>query len=79
MLFYRGQIVHARSNAVDEHLGEVLVRHGSLSAEDLDRATEKVNRDKKRLGVMLVELGLLDQSGLEEVVARHVREVLAKV
>lgn len=76
---HRGHIVNARTNRMQDRLGEILVRHGRLSEEDLGRATEVVIRDKKRLGEVLVELGLLDQSGLENAVALRVREMLAKV
>ena len=76
---HHGHIVNARTNVVEERLGEILVRHGRLTEEDLARATEVVIRDKKRLGEVLVELGLLDQTGLEDAVALRVREMLAKV
>ena len=76
---HHGHIVNARTNVVEERLGEILVRHGHLTEEDLARATEVVIRDKKRLGEVLVELGLLDQTGLEKAVALRVREMLAKV
>jgi len=76
---HRGHIVNARTNVVGERLGEILVRHGRLTEDDLTRATEIVIHDKKRLGEVLVELGLLDQSGLEDAVALRVREMLARV
>jgi curved DNA-binding protein CbpA len=75
----RGHIVNARTNVLEERLGEILVRHGRLSEEDLARATEVVIREKRRLGEVLIELGLLDQTGLEDAVALRVRELLAKV
>ncbi len=76
---HHGHIVNARTNVVEDRLGEILVRHGRLTEEDLARATEVVIRDQKRLGEVLVELGLLDQAGLEDAVALRVRELLAKV
>jgi tetratricopeptide (TPR) repeat protein len=76
---HRGHIVNARTNVLEERLGEILVRHGRLSQEDLERATEVVIREKRRLGEVLVELGMLDQTGLEDAVALRVREMLAKV
>jgi len=76
---HHGHIVNARTNVVEDRLGEILVRHGRLTEEDLARATEVVIREKRRLGEVLVELGLLDQTGLEDAVALRVREVLAKV
>jgi tetratricopeptide (TPR) repeat protein len=55
------------------------VRHGRLTEGDLKRAAGFMIRDQKRLGVVLMELGLLDKDGLEDAVARHVRDVLARV
>jgi tetratricopeptide (TPR) repeat protein len=74
-----GHIVNAHTNVTEERLGEILVQRGLLSAEDLARATEVVIRDKKRLGAVLLDLGLMDQSGLEDAVAFHVHSLLAKV
>ena len=77
--FRRGHIVNAHTNVHEERLGEMLVRRGLLSEADLARATETVVRDKRRLGEVLNEMGLIDASGLEDAVALHVHEMLAKV
>jgi hypothetical protein len=74
-----GHLSGADTNVREERLGEVLVQHGKLSAADLKRATGFVLRDKKKLGVVLQELGILDQAGLEDAMALHVREILSKV
>jgi HEPN domain-containing protein len=74
-----GHIVSADTSVREDRMGEVLVRHGLLSQADLKRATGFVLRDKKQLGIVLSELKLLDQAGLEDALALHVREVLAKV
>jgi len=77
--FRRGHIVNATTNVLQERLGEMLVRRGLLSADDLVRATAIVVRDKQRLGHVLSELGLIDRSGLEDAIAFHVHEMLTKV
>jgi tetratricopeptide (TPR) repeat protein len=77
--FRRGHIVNAHTNVLEERLGEMLVRRGYLSEADLARATEVVVRDARRLGEVLAEMGLLDASGLEDAVALHVHEMLARV
>jgi hypothetical protein len=76
--FHRGHIINADTNAREDRLGDVLVRHGLLTSQDLKRATGFVLRDKKRLGHVLIELGLIDQKGLEGGLALHVQEVLSK-
>ena len=77
--FRRGHIVNAHTNVIQERLGEMLVRRGHLSQTDLERATEIVVRDRRKLGEVLAELGLMDASGLEDAIALHVHDLLAKV
>ena len=77
--FRRGHIVNAHTNVLEERLGEMLVRRGLLSEADLARATEIVVREGRRLGEVLAELELIDANGLEDAVALHVHEMLAKV
>ncbi len=77
--FRHGHIVNAHTNVLEERLGEMLVRRGLLSEADLARATEVVVRDGRRLGEVLAEMGLIDASGLEDAVALHVHEMLARV
>jgi DnaJ domain/Domain of unknown function (DUF4388)/Tetratricopeptide repeat len=77
--FCWGHIVHADTNVREDRMGEVLLREGRLTAADLKRATGFVLRDHKRLGHVLVELGMLKGGDLEDLVALHVRQILSKV
>lgn len=77
--FRGGHIVNAHTNVVLDRLGEMLVRRGLLTPADLARATEVVVRDKRRLGEVLAELGLLDANGLEDAIALHVHETIARL
>lgn len=77
--FQHGHIVRADTDVVAERLGETLVRLGHLSAGDLARATEIVVRDKRRLGVVLQEMGVLDRERMGEVLALQAREVLLRI
>ena len=76
--FRGGEIVHGISSLPEEHMGQVLVRDGLLSAADLERATAIVHSERKRLGQVLIELGVLDERGLQDALARHGREVLLR-
>jgi hypothetical protein len=76
---YRGTIINADTSVPQDHLGEMLVRRGRISPDDLARATEVVVAEKRRLGQVFIELGLLDRSGLEDAISLHVREILTKV
>ena len=77
--FQHGQIVGAASNLPEERLGETLVRTGHLSQADLDRATEVIIRDRKRLGVVLLELQIYTEDRLQDNISIHVHETLKKV
>ncbi|MFN8096245.1 MAG: DnaJ domain-containing protein [Vicinamibacteria bacterium] len=77
--FRRGCIVNADTDVRDDRLGQVLQRAGRLSDADRKRAEGFALRDGRRLGSVLVEMGLLDRSGLEEALALHVDAVLSRV
>jgi Domain of unknown function (DUF4388)/DnaJ domain len=77
--FMKGNIVYGETNIKECHLGETLVRHGILTAWDLDRAMEMIKATGHRLGQVLVDLGTLDANGLEDALAIHVRELLLTV
>src|SRR5262245_23473445 len=77
--FAGGSLVHGDTNVREDRLGETLVRQGLLTEADLKRATGFVLRDKKRLGAVLVELGVMDGDRLEDALALHLRELLLQV
>jgi curved DNA-binding protein CbpA len=77
--FIQGNIVYGESTIRECRMGEVLVRHALLTQWDLDRAAEMVSVTGRRLGEVLVQLGLLDGDGLEDALALHVREVLLTI
>lgn len=77
--FERGHVVYARASTKELHLGEVMVARGLLTADALDRATELVLRERKRLGQVLEELGIVDRGELQDALAIHVRAILRRV
>jgi tetratricopeptide (TPR) repeat protein len=77
--FRHGSIVNADTNVREDRLGPVLVRAGRLTEAGRKRAEGFALRDGRRLGAVLVDLGLLDRAGLEEALALHVDAVLSKV
>lgn len=76
--FWKGHIVYAQSNVPEEHMGELAVREGRMTAADLARATELVVRENKRLGIALGVLGIMTDVQVEGLIASHAREVLVK-
>ena len=77
--FIKGSIVNAASEVPEEHLGEVLARLGRLTRADLDRAGEAVQREHKRLGAVLMELGVFNRDQLEDALALHAHEILLRI
>jgi len=77
--FQDGRIVGAQANAPEEQMGPVLVREGFLSQADLDRAKEIVEREHKRLGQVLRDMGVWDAARAEEGRAVQAREILLKL
>jgi curved DNA-binding protein CbpA len=74
-----GSVVAASSNVPEEALGPTLLRHGLLEADALARATLRQDRDGSRFGLVLRELGLVDEEHLQELLAAHVREVFGRI
>jgi tetratricopeptide (TPR) repeat protein len=79
LLIHSGHILHGTSDVVGEHLGDVLVRYGLLEQPELNQATRIVLKDRKRLGAVLAEQGLMDTERLSNAVSLHVREILFNV
>jgi tetratricopeptide (TPR) repeat protein len=77
--FYVGNIVNAETNVREDRMGDLLVQKGRLTQADLMLATGRVHREGKRLGEVLIGMGLLDRDGLRELVAVHVDVVLSRV
>src|SRR5262245_29322690 len=76
LCFIGGHIVYGCSTVKEARLGETLVRHGLLTEWDQARAAEMVDVTGRRLGEILLDLGILDADRLEEGLGLHVRELL---
>jgi hypothetical protein len=73
--FREGEIAFASSNQPSDRLGEVLIKRGQLSREQLDMAMSKLEANVS-LGKMLVELGYLSPKELLEGAKTQVEEIL---
>jgi hypothetical protein len=79
LFFLRGGILHGTSDVEGEQLGHVLVRYGFIPQATLQQLTPIVLRERKRLGSLLEEHGVLAKSRVEEAVGLHVRDLLFMV
>jgi hypothetical protein len=77
LFFLRGDVLHGSTNVEGEHLGHTLVRYGFIDQATLERAVPVVLKERKRLGVLLQEMGVLTAPRVEEGIGLHVRDVLS--
>jgi len=77
--FRRGHIVNADTNIQGKQLGEVMVEQGWITPEQFQKATETVKASGRRLGEVLIERGQLTTERLEDALALHIRDIVARV
>ncbi len=76
VVFDDGYPVFARSSAAHDRLGELLLREGRLDAEQLEALMEEQREDRRRLGALLVEHGVVKRGEIFPLVRRHVLDIL---
>ncbi len=76
LFFVRGNILHGTTDVEGEHLGHVLVRYGFIDQATLEMLIPIVLRERRRLGVLLQEKGILTAARLDEGIGLHVRDIL---
>lgn len=76
IVFERGHPVLAGSTLVADRMGEMLVRHGRFTAAEMSVCGAEVASSGRRLGVVLVECGLLKATDLSALVRRHYEEIV---
>ncbi len=79
--FRNGSIVYAASTAVRERIGTMLVNRKLVTEQDLLAALAQQEREPgvKHLGSILVEMGAITASDLEQVVRSQFQKVLAEL
>jgi len=71
VFFERGYLVGAKSELVEERLGEIMVAEGGVTRAQLEEATRFI-RSGRKLGRILVELGYLKSGQIETYVCRQI-------
>ncbi|HEY7821090.1 MAG TPA: DUF4388 domain-containing protein [Vicinamibacteria bacterium] len=71
VFFERGYLVGAKSELVQERLGEVIVAGGGVTRPQLEEATRFI-RTGRKLGRILVELGYMKSGQIETYVRRQI-------
>jgi hypothetical protein len=78
LYFKNGRIVFAASSDPNDRLGEMLLRQGKISLDQLEEALRR-RPSGKRLGTLLVEVGSLTPDGLVAAVLEQVRTIALDV
>ena len=73
--FDQGSVVFATSNAPEDDFGELLIKIGRLSPNQLDEVSG-ASSNGKPLNQVLVEKGLFDRAQLRELLELHVQELI---
>src|SRR5687768_444234 len=77
VLFEKGRIISAAIRSNPHRLGDLLVRSGRLTSEDMAKAQQQQREgDKRRLGEILVSLGLVTTKEIERQVRLQIEAVV---
>ncbi|HXU45732.1 MAG TPA: DUF4388 domain-containing protein [Thermoanaerobaculia bacterium] len=71
-----GNVVHATSSDLVDSLGHYLERNGLLGQDDVERAMAERERAQKRLGVLLIEMGLLSPAQVYDAIRKQTEGVV---
>jgi len=74
-----GYPIFARSNLVREFLGQILVRTGTLSEENMEKSLEVARENGQRHGMALIEMGLITPHQLNDILRNQVLEKLLDI
>ena len=80
IVFRKGRIIYAASPSVRENLGSLLLARKLISEDQLMEALELKDREAetRRLGNILVEMGVLSQQMLEEVIQEQFSRIISE-
>lgn len=81
VVFRQGKIIYAATNSARETFGNILLLRRRISASVLEEALERQgrSREERRLGSILLEMGVLDEETLHQVMAEQVEKVLVEL
>lgn len=78
LYFRHGKLVFARSNLMDDRLGEVMYRAGLLTLDQMMEAAVQVTRTN-RFGKVLIDAGSFDSPGLWDALKLQIRNIFYSI
>jgi protein-tyrosine phosphatase len=75
LIFGAGDVCRAHSSAFVEPLGERLVRSGRISREEVRVALDRQAGDKRRIGELLMEMGIIDPDDVQTALGDQIIDI----
>ncbi|CAM2064557.1 DUF4388 domain-containing protein [Sulfidibacter corallicola] len=79
IVIHQGKIIFARSNQVQDRLGDCLLAKGLITQEQYDRATELIFEKRYRHGRALVEIGAISPKLLWDAIQDQIKTIAVSV
>src|SRR5262249_7611106 len=76
VIFEDGRPVFAASSLTRDRMGELLVREGKITRDQIVRARDVLTQSGRRMGEILVDLGFLKRRELLPAVRRHIEDIV---
>ncbi|MFQ5768694.1 MAG: DUF4388 domain-containing protein [Acidobacteriota bacterium] len=76
ILLHQGRPVFARSNDREDRLNGYLLRLGLVTLPDLIWAVDRMMKENRRLGEVLVDMGVLEKDRLADALRLQIREII---
>jgi DNA-binding NarL/FixJ family response regulator len=74
--FDEGRPVFASSSLARDRMGELLVREGKITRDQVGRARDVLTQSGRRMGEILVDIGFLKRRELLPAVRRHLEDII---
>ena len=78
VMLEQGAIIGALTTAVDERLGDIMVRRGRITQQQLDTASKLMRAGARRLGDALVDLRIVARAEVNSFVRTQLAEIASK-
>lgn len=72
--FHQGRPIVATSNIPEERIGQILIRKGRITPKELEQALHQVQKGKKRLAQIMVDMGVMTMREHDEELAEQYAE-----
>jgi len=72
LYFFKGKPVYARTNRLSDTLGQLILKTGKITEENLDKLLKKHVKENVKLGSIIINEGILTASELKKFLTRQI-------